>query len=373
MRKILYCITKGNFGGAQKYVYDLATNIDKNEYDIAVLCGEGDMLPIKLQEKNIRVIRLQSIKRDISIINEIKSFIEIYKIFREEKPDMIHLNSSKMGGIGSFIGRLIGIKKIIFTAHGFAFNEKRSFISRKIILFFHWLTILLTHKTIVVSNKTKRDIDYLPFMKNKLITVYNGIDINIEYYNKDRSKEILLKDKNINLDNKTILLSIGELHKNKGYDLFIKNLTKINNDFIYFIIGDGEEKYNLDQIIKDKKMINKVYLLGRIEDAYKYVSLADIFILPSRTEAFPYVLLESGLGSTSILASDVGGIPEIIIENETGLLFDIYNENNCINQLKRLINDKELRDNIALNIHKKVINEFSQSKMISNTIDIYNN
>lgn len=372
MKKILYCITKGNFGGAQKYVYDLATNIDKNQYDVTVLCGEGDVLPEKLQDRKIRVIRMNHMKRNIGIINEIKSFIEIYKIFKTEKPNIIHLNSSKMGGIGSFIGRSIGIKKIIFTAHGFAFNEDRSFISRKIILFFHWLTILLTHKTIVVSDKTKSDIEYLPFVKNRLIKIYNGIDTNLEFYSKEDSREMLLKDKNINIENKIILLSIGELHKNKGFDLFIKNLLDLDCDFIYLIIGDGEEKNNIEKIIQDNNLTDKVYLQGRMEDAYKYVKSADIFALPSRTEAFPYVLLESGLANSAILASRVGGIPEIIIENDTGLLFNIYNKNNCLDQLKRLIENKDLRYKIASNIHNKIVNEFSQDKMLKETVVVYN-
>ena len=83
MTKILYCITKGNFGGAQRYVYDLATHIDKSKYEVVVLCGEGDALPNKLEGQGIRVIRLNVLKRDISIVNEFKSFIEIYKIFKK--------------------------------------------------------------------------------------------------------------------------------------------------------------------------------------------------------------------------------------------------------------------------------------------------
>jgi hypothetical protein len=203
MTKILYCITKGNFGGAQRYVYDLATHMDKNQYEIVVLCGEGETLPKKITEKNIRVVRLNSLKRDISIVNEIRSFIEIYKIFKKEKPDIIHLNSSKMGGIGAFIGRIAGVKNIIFTAHGFAFNEKRPIWQKIILIFFHHLTILLTHKTIMVSEKTKKDIDYLPFIKNKLVKIYNGIDTHIDFYSKDEALNFLLKDRDINIENKT--------------------------------------------------------------------------------------------------------------------------------------------------------------------------
>ena len=371
MIKILYCVTKGNWGGAQRYVYDLATNMDKNIYEINVLCGEGDELPDRLFEKGIKVIKLSSLKRDISIKNEFKSFIEIYKIFKKEKPDIIHLNSSKMGGIGAFIGRIIGIKNIIFTAHGFAFNEKRSLWQKWLLVFFHHITIILTHKTIIVSEKTKKDIDYLPFIKNKLIKIYNGIDTNLDFYDKENAKNILLKGRDINIENKTVLMSIGELHKNKGYDLFIPYLKEINKDFIYLIIGEGEERNNIVNIIKDNNLKDKVFLLSRIEYAYKYIKACDVFILPSRTEAFPYVLLESGLGNSTVIASKVGGIPEVIEDNKTGLLFDLNNKEETINKINSVIENKDLRNNLSKNIYNRILSDFSLEKMIQETVKIY--
>jgi glycosyltransferase involved in cell wall biosynthesis len=370
MKKILYCITKGNFGGAQRYVYDLATNIDKNEYEAVVLCGEGDILPSKLTDKGIRVIQLKPMQRDISIFKEIKSFVELYKIFKQEKPDVIHLNSSKMGGSGAFVGRLAGIKKIIFTAHGFAFNEDRSFVSKKILLAFHWLTILLTYKTIIVSDKTMKDIDYLPGMKTKLVKIYNGIDIGLDFYDKKEAQDILLKGKDIDIKNKTILLSIGELHKNKGYDLLTVNLKKVERDFIYLIIGEGEERNNLALQLKELDMRDKVFLLGRIENAYKYIKAADIFVLPSRTEAFPYVLLESGLAGVCVLASDVGGIGEVIEKGKNGVLYDVNTEE-VVGRVEELIDSVGVREGYGKMVQEKVVREFSLEKMIKNTIAVY--
>ncbi len=370
MKKILYCITKGNFGGAQRYVYDLATHVDRNHYEVVVLCGEGEALPNKLKERGVRVIRLQSMQRDISIMKELKCFVELYKIFKSEKPDVIHLNSSKMGGMGAFIGRLSGIKRIIFTAHGFAFNEDRSFISKKLILFFHWLTILLTHTTIMVSKKTMKDIDYLPFMKSKLVQVYNGIDTDLDFYSKDEASRFLLKGENVSTVGKSILLSIGELHKNKGYDLLIPNLKKVNRDFMYIIVSDGEEYDNLMNLIKENGLTEKVFLVGRIEDAYKYIKAANVFILPSRTEAFPYVLLESGLAGVCVVASNVGGIPEVITNGTNGVLYDVNSEE-VVGKLEELIDGPGLRDAFGGNIKEKVVDEFGLRKMIDGTVGVY--
>ncbi len=371
MKKILYCITKGNFGGAQRYVYDLAININKKDYEVVVLCGEGETLPKKLEEADIRVIRLKSMQRDISVFKELKSFVELYKIFKQEKPDVIHLNSSKMGGSGAFIGRLTGLKNIIFTAHGFAFNEDRSFISKKILLAFHWLTILLTHKTIIVSDKTMKDIDYLPFMKNKLVKIYNGIDTGLDFYNKEEAIRFLLKDKNISTVGKTILLSIGELHKNKGYDLFIPSLKKVEKDFIYLIIGEGEERNNIAMLIKDNDLRDKVFLLGRIENAYKYIKASDIFVLPSRTEAFPYVLLESGLAGACVLASNVGGIGEVIKDDYNGVLFDVNSEGDIVRKVNMLIGSGEMRERFGKLVQEKVVKEFGLDRMLERTRDVY--
>ncbi len=371
MRKILYCITKGNFGGAQRYVYDLATNINKIDYEVVVLCGEGEVLPKKLEDAHIRVIQVQSMQRDISIMKELKSFVELYKIFKQEKPDVIHLNSSKMGGSGAFIGRLVGIKNIIFTAHGFAFNEDRSHISKQILLFFHWITILLTHKTIMVSDKTMKDIDYLPFMKQKLIKIYNGIDTGLDFYGKDEATRFLLKDKNISTVGKTILLSIGELHKNKGYDLFIPALKKVEKDFIYLIIGEGEERNNIERLIENNDLKDKVFLLGRIENAYRYIKAADVFVLPSRTEAFPYVLLESGLAGACILASNVGGIPEVIEDDYNGILFEVSSESDILHKVNLLMEDGAMRETFGNRVRDKVMKQFSLERMVEGTVGVY--
>src|SRR3989344_243972 len=163
-KKILFAITKGNWGGAQRYVFDLATNLPRDRFEVCVLCGAGEQLEARLKEKNVRVIRLESLNRDVNLAKDAMSFVALYKIFRQEKPDIIHLNSSKIGAIGALTGRLAGIKKIIFTGHGWAWNENRFFVSKILIAFIHWLTILFSHTTIAVSEKVRSEISRLPFI-----------------------------------------------------------------------------------------------------------------------------------------------------------------------------------------------------------------
>src|SRR3989344_7582743 len=171
--KIIYGITKSNFGGAQRYVFDLARAAKKDGYDVSVICGGDGVLIDKLKNHGIKVFPLPHLQRDISLVDEFRAFHFIFRTLVEERPTLFHTNSSKMGGIGNLAARLAGVRKIIFTGHGWAFNEPRPVWQKIPIKFLAWLTIALSHKTICVSEKTRQDI-YWPFIRSKLVVVRNG-------------------------------------------------------------------------------------------------------------------------------------------------------------------------------------------------------
>ena len=181
--KIIYGITKSNFGGAQRYVYELARAAKEGGHDVSVICGgpsfaeasagkEG-VLVEKLKNHGIKVFPIPHMQRDISLIDEFRSFHFIFRTLFKEKPDVFHSNSSKMGGIGNLAARFAGGKKIIFTGHGWAFKENRPWLEKIVIKFFAWLTILLSHKTICVSEQTRKDISIWPFIKDRLLLIKN--------------------------------------------------------------------------------------------------------------------------------------------------------------------------------------------------------
>ena len=135
--KVLIVITKSNWGGAQKYVFDLATNLSRDKFDVRVIFGGHGILAEKLEEAGITTISIPELGRDVSILKDIKVFFKLWSIFKKQKAEIVHVNSSKIGGIGALAGRLSGAKKIVFTAHGWAFNENRSSLSKNIIKFLY--------------------------------------------------------------------------------------------------------------------------------------------------------------------------------------------------------------------------------------------
>ena len=186
------------------------------------------------------------------------------------------------------------------------------------------MTILLSYQTVAVSQITKDQIG-TPWNK-KMIVVRNGLRP-IDFKNKVVSREFLLQGvfdlyptvRESLAKNPVWIGTISELHRTKGLNFAIEAIAKIEN-VIFLIIGDGEERKNLEDLIQKHGAAQKVFLLGRIESASMYLKAFDIATLTSITEALPYFLLEAGAAGLPVIASNVGGIPEIIENEATGIL-----------------------------------------------------
>lgn len=378
-QKILYLITKSSWGGAGRYVYDLATSLPKEDFEVIVALGGSGELKNKLEKQNIHTVTIPTLQRDVALWDELKAFLNLIKIIRKEKPDILHTNSSKAGALGALAGRIACTPKIIFTAHGWAFNEERSFLSRTAITFLHWLTVILSHKTVAVSHQTKEQgLKKMTLIKNKLVVIHNGIKENPFKEKSLAQKEIFPKEIPGNITKNTVWIgTISELHKNKGLDYIITALGEISRSnlslppFIFVVIGGGEEKETLEKLIKKEGLENIVFLVGYKENASSLLKAFDIFTLTSRTEAFPYVPLEAGLAELPVMASRVGGIPEILSEN-CGILVEKGDINEIKNNLIYLLENPKKRKNYGKNLKKKIVENFSTKNMVKGTIKYYN-
>ncbi len=361
--KILYLITKSNWGGAQRYVYDLATSFKEKGVECVVAFGGHDELEEKLTKAGIRTISLPSLTRDISLKKEIAVIREIRNLIRTEKPDVLHLNSSKAAGIGAFIGRVYGVKHIVATMHGAPFREDRRFFIRGLIYFFTWLTCLFAHKVITVSKQDEADIGRMFFIRKKVVTIYNGVTVNGELPLREngRGREVRI-------------VSIGDLTRNKGY-LYgleaIDMLVKKGIPVTYTIEGEGEDRKKIEEYIAIKKLENVVTLLGRTLKTKDVLHEFDIFILASVKEGLPYVLLEAGKAKLPVVATITGGVPEIIRHEDTGLLVPPKDSEGLSNALQRLINDRKFGRELGLKLHSHIAQNFSYAKMLVETAKAY--
>lgn len=371
--KLLYLITKSNFGGAQRYVFDLARHF-KNTYDVEVIVGGSGTLSKKLQEEGIPTTELPSLIRDVSIFRDVIVFFSLIKLFFVKKPAIIHLNSSKIGGLGALAGRLCRVPHIIFTAHGWAHNEQRPRWQKALILISHWYTVLLTHHTITVADNLKKSLSRLPWVSKKMTTVHNGLDsFPLKTRHESRAHLVQLastggKGAPSSEDDTVWIGTLSELHKNKGLDTLISAFAELKDKKIaLFILGEGEERAHLTKLAEERAVSDKVFFLGFVENAKQYLQAFDIFTLTSRTEAFPYVLMEVAHAHVPVLASKVGGIPEIITQFETGILTTVGNTKEIREGLRFLIENPDRRAALAHNLYTRVQTSFTEENMFKKT------
>lgn len=362
--KILYLITKSNWGGAQKYVYDLATSFSSKGHDVSVAFGGKGVLAEKLSEGDIQTLPVDSLVRDISLLKEVKSAYRLYRIITDTCPDVLHTNSTKAGGLGALIGRIAGIKNIVHTVHGAPFREDRPWPARQLIYFFTWVTCILSHKVIAVSNRDAHDIGRMLFMRKKVRTIYPGIMFDGSVNGRTQEKSHQYVD----------LLTVAELHANKGliYALEAVNLLKKKGFMVrYTIFGEGEDRGKLERYIRDHQLEETVFLKGHNSHLEKEWPNYDIFILPSVKEGLPYVLIEAGKAMLPVVSSITGGIPEIVRHEETGLLIKPKDASGLAQEIERLILDKRFAKKLGIQLHSHVVQNFSHAKMIAQTAQIY--
>ncbi len=377
--KILFVVTKGNWGGVQRYVYDLATNLPEKSFEVTVVVGEGAILPLRLTEAGVRNISLPSLGRDVKLRDDLKTFFTLRRLFRDEKPNIIHLNSSKVGAMGALAGRIYNLTAksyklkatIIFTAHGWAFNENRSKISKIIIAFLHWLTVILAHQTIVVAETTRRQMRRFPFTKRRMTVINNGLS-DLIFFDRRSARRELLGEIGKSSDQSFWLGTISELHPNKGLQYLIQAVKILNKSLTVVIIGEGEERGALEKYIKHLGLERQIHLVGQKDNASKYLKAFDLFTLTSITEAFPYVILEAGVAGLPVVASGVGGIPEIITSMQSGILVKPRHPNEIAKAVEFLLTYPDKARQFGQELEQRVKKNFSTAKMVKETISVYN-
>lgn len=389
-KKVLYVITKSVWGGAQRYVFDLATNLPKEKFEAVVVTGGEDTLVEKLRKADIRTIPLENLQKKTGTFSVLFDLVNLrllwhlIKIFKIERPDVIHLNSSKAGGIGALAAcilkrlNVLAFKPlVVFTVHGWPHKENRSILAKFFIWLLSWLSSLFQDKIILINTADFETAKkFIP--RRKLVLIHNGIQ-EIDFLTRKESRRFFAKKFGRPLDEKTIVIgTIAALTdtKNKGLPFLINAFCRLNAEdpaerYILSIMGgeDGYEK--LQKEIKSMGLEKIILFLGYVPDASRYLKGLDIFVLPSLKEGLPYAIMEAMLAGLPIVASRVGGIPDLIEHKKNGYLVEPKNAVLLSEAIKELLKDRKTRFALGKTAAEKIKRSFTFQEMIEKTSALY--
>lgn len=355
--------SSGLYGSSKVFLESIKTFVQEGYTVTAVLSEEGPLCnEIRKANAEVVIIRLGVIRKKyftlIGVINRIyysfKAFLSLKKIIREKNIDLVYSNTTAVL-TGAFAAKAMN-KKHIWHVH--------EIIEQPILLyrFIAWMLSNYCHKAIAVSqallNHWQKKIQ-----DNKFILVHNGFD----YTEFTKQKPSLKEELNIAGDT-VIIGTIGRIAERKGQDYFLEIAGKLNakkNNLRFVIVGDplpgSEQLYDsLKAIAEKENIIDYVYFTGFREDIGNLLNTFDIFILPSvLPDSLPTVILEAMAAGRPVVATRQGGAPEMIKENETGLLIPLNEATKAADMIETLINNKELMMQMGEAGHKRVRQYFS--------------
>jgi len=313
---ILYVITQSGPGGAQRYVLDLATHLPARFE--AVICagadGGGGLLE-DARRTGLRVAPLTSLRRSISPLADQRAVQELRQLFASEQPAVIHLNSSKAGVLGSMAG---GRRyRTVYTVHGWVFRERLSWWKRLAYVQAEKQSARYLDRIIVLSESDRSAGLKLGVAPEKLRIIRNGIQAP-QFQPRQDARARLSELTGASLDSRPLILCVASFYPTKGLGYLIDAMAQVKPPALCVVVGDGELRPQLEQRIAELGLAGRVLLPGHVPAAAELLRAADVFVLPSVKEGLPYVLLEAMAARVPVVATRVGGVPEVI----SGLLVE---------------------------------------------------
>ncbi len=312
---------------------------------------------------------MPKLKREVSVIDDISVLIKVIRIIKENKIDIIHCHSSKAGLIGSLAAWLMRVPVRVFTVHGWSSYGNTRRLAKSLYNILEKLTAgISTHITCVSEADREYALKYRLASQRKLYTIHNGsLPVEAEPYLRN---ELHIEH------NKTIIGTVARLSPQKNplftIDVYAKLLIDDSN-LLFVWVGDGPLMNECMERIKKVGIEDKFILLGNRDDANNLVGDFDIFSLLSEWESLPISIIEAMVLGVPVIASDVGGVGELIQDGKNGVLVGNKDIAEIRNKIINLIKNSELRYHYGK--YSKIIakKKFNQDKMIDKYKKIYTN
>lgn len=342
--KIMQIITLTDLGGAQSVVVNLSNKLCET-HELIVVGGEGSGKMWQSLDNRIQKITVPSLKRELSFINDLSTLFTFFKLARKHKPDIVHLHSSKVG----ILGRLAFPRsKVVYTVHGF---DSIRVAYRKFLPIEKGLQ--RSCKSIVGVSKYDEKNMRDEGINHNLACVYNGI----------KKPDCIENNPLSFLDSyKKKILCVARLAPPKNSDLFIE-VAKLLPDYAFIWVG------NLSEYTKEKP--SNVFFLGNISTAGSYNEFVDLFMLPSNYEGLPIVIIEAMSFGKPVVASNVGGIGEIIINGKNGYVVENTPES-FVSKIKYILENDDIYQEYSKNSYDYFEENLTLDKMVDKYLEIYN-
>ncbi|MCX5839559.1 MAG: glycosyltransferase family 4 protein [Deltaproteobacteria bacterium] len=383
--KVAHVITRFDKGGSAENTFITVRDLDKARYDIVLITGAsppgnaGDPETKAIQANvnsarghHVRLICLRHLLRDLRPFSDLATFFSLLWIIRREKPHIVHTHTSKAGILGRWAAWFCRVPVIVHTPHGHVFwGYFKSWQTRLFMLLERW-TARITTAIVTLTPQEKED--HLRFRiapEEKFTVIHSGVDLRTfraDLYPPLEAKALLGIPPGM-----TVVGTVGRLTPVKGQEVLIRAASELicrGEKIFLVLLGNGELRQDLEQLTIRLGIAEYVRFLGWRSDVARVMAACDVFCLPSRNEGMGKVLVESMAMGKPIVASRIGGIPDIVRPGENGILVPVGDAAAWAEAIARLCRDPEERRQMG-DAGMQMAPRYSSEEMIKRIDQMY--
>ncbi|HEY5598251.1 MAG TPA: glycosyltransferase family 4 protein [Kiloniellales bacterium] len=344
-------------------------------HEVVGVCADGPMLD-PMRAEGFRIECIPSVRR-LSPIAHVRAFLALRRIFRRERFDIVHAHTPIVSLVARLAAAATGVPKVAYTAHGFYFHEHMPYAVRRLFIAAEWLAGRCTDILMTQSAEDAESARRYRLCRGAIETIGNGVDLRAFQPPAEigaRSRSNLRRELGAGPADR-VVVTIGRLVKEKGFRELFQAMRQV--DAKLWVIGErlpseysGALAPMLRDIADDPDLGARVSLLGRRDDVPALLSAADVFVLPSYREGMPRSIIEAMASGLPVVATNIRGCREEVIDGETGFLVPIKDAHALAAALNRLVGDPALRQDMGQAGRMRAQVLFDETHVLDRQLDI---
>jgi len=372
--RVLHVHTLPVVSGSGINTYLTMKGIPVDRFESALACAPGGKLNEIVREAGMKVHEVRNLVQPIHPLKDVLALFEIIRILRREKIDIVHTHNSKAGFLGRLAGRLAGTPVIIHTVHGFAFHQSEFFLRRTIFRLLERLAAPWADHTIFISQPMIDWAGKEGILRGASYSkIYSGIDLNA-FHGYGKKEQGRLREE-LGLDKKSRVIGfVSKLWEGKGHDVALSAMAHVVKeipDAKLLLVGEGPLRPKLEELSRNLRIESSVVFAGFRTKIAEITSLCELCILPSFFEGMGRVLLEAGACGKPVVASNVGGIPDVVVEGVTGLLVPPGDPAALSDAVLRLMREPKLIIKMGEAARKRINEKYDAGTMVREITALY--
>lgn len=371
MARILQILTRLAVRGVPRHVLDLSAGLLQRGHQVELIAGQSEpgegSLWEEAAQRGIPATYLPALRRALSPASDTAAFAGLWRRIAQSRPDVVHTHISKAGVLGRLAARLAGVPVVVHTYHGQVEELEGASLRSKLLRSGERLAARRSHALLAVSGQTATALQQLGLGRPEQYRVIrNGVDL--------QRFSPLPGDLPLGVSGAPLLGTIASLTAEKGLDLLLQALPPLlatHPQLRLCVLGDGPLRPALEALSRDLGLEGPVQFCGNVADVRPYLRVFDLFVLPSRREGQGRVLMEAMAMGRPVLATQVGGIPELITHGQHGWLVGPEDPAALCEGITHLLADPDLRAALARAGCERATREFGLASMVDQVEGLY--